>query len=359
MRIGLLAPPWLPVPPISYGGTELVIDGLARALVRAGHEVLLMTVGSSTCPVPRRSDRPEPVPQLGTTGPELAHVLWAYEVLRTEHVDVVHDHSVAGPVVAAGLPGSPPVVVTHHGRFDVNLRRVFGHVARSAAVVAISHSQRAEAPDVPVTAVIHHGVDLEEHSEGPGGEDLLFLGRMSPDKGLHRAIDVARRAGRRLVVVSKMWDPAEVAYFESTVRPLLGDDVVLMTGVGSAERVRLLRRSLALVNPIRWREPFGLVMAEALACGTPVLAFDEGAAPEIVEHGVTGFLCRDEAVMADAVGAVTHLSRASCRAAAVRRFGVDRMAQDYLALYSEVVARRSGSERSGGPAACQGLSVTT
>ena len=172
---------------------------------------------------------------------------------------------------------------------------------------------------------------------GPGGDDLAFVGRMSPSKGLPAAIRVARRCGRRLHVMSKMWHPEEVAFFEAEVRPLLDDDVVLHTAAGPAELVEVLRHAAALLNPIRWAEPFGLVMAEALACGTPVVTFPEGAAPEIVDHGLTGFLCRDEDDMVDAVGLLDAVDRAACRAAAEVRFSAQRMATDHVALYERVL----------------------
>jgi glycosyltransferase involved in cell wall biosynthesis len=192
---------------------------------------------------------------------------------------------------------------------------------------------------VPIAAVIHHGVDTDLYELGPGhGGFLLFLGRMNPDKGIHRAIRVAHRAGRRLVLVTKVRERAEREFYREVVQPMLGADDELIVEPELAVRLDLLRHADALLNPITWPEPFGLVMAESLACGTPVLAFPYGAAPEIVEHGRTGFLCADEDEMVAALSLVPTLERAQCRAAAEQRFSRQRMAADHERLYRALVA---------------------
>jgi glycosyltransferase involved in cell wall biosynthesis len=161
---------------------------------------------------------------------------------------------------------------------------------------------------------------------------------MNPDKGVHRAIEIARAAGKKLLIAAKMWEPAERRYFAEQVEPLLGDDAVYIGQVGGSDKVELLAGAEALVNPIRWPEPFGLVMIEALASGTPVLAFAEGAAPEIVEHERTGFLCADEADMTRRLADISALDRRWCRQAADDRFSTDRMVRDHIDLYHEVLA---------------------
>ena len=339
MRIGLIAPPWVPVPPPGYGGTELVIDTLARGLSDLGHDVELYTVGSSTCPVTRLSSfdaAPEP---MGTSVEEAAHVLGAYDALRG--VDVIHDHTVLGPLLAAGAASATaPVVATHHGVFTPECRRIFSAAAVNAAVVAISRSQAATAGPVPIAAVIHHGIDVDAQRMGAGeGGHVMFLGRMSPDKGVHRAVRVAHAAGRSIVVAAKMREEPERDYFHSMVRPLLGADDVLLIEPAPAERNELLATAVALIDPISWSEPFGLVMVEALAAGTPVLAFPNGAAPEIVDHGITGFLCADEADMIAALGRIDSIDRHACRRVAVDRFSMHRMALDHLGLYRRLAAR--------------------
>jgi len=339
LRIGLIAPPWVPVPPSVYGGTELVIDQLACGLTRAGCEVVLFATGDATCPVERHWLYPE---ALGTTtdlSAERPHVERAYQVLAG--VDLIHDHTLTGPMCADALKPGSPVVTTAHGPFTPELRALYATAAQRASIVAISDAQRRSAPEVPVAAVIHHGIDVSSFPLGEGdGGYLLFLGRMHPDKGVHRAIAVARATGRRLLVAAKMWEPAERRYFSECIEPLLGSDVVYVGEVGGQYKLDLLAGAEALVNPIRWPEPFGLVMIEALACGTPVLTFVEGAAPEIVEHGRTGFLCADEEDMAARVGLVASLDRATCRASVAARFSTERMVADHLALYRRVLRAR-------------------
>jgi glycosyltransferase involved in cell wall biosynthesis len=338
MRIGLIAPPWLPVPPPGYGGTEQVIDSLARGLQDLGHDVRLFTVGESTCPVPREHLYPAGLEPIGIGIPEAAHVLAAYEALAG--VDIIHDHTMLGPLLAGSRGMSrPPVVTTNHGLFTPETRRLFAGIARHASIVAISHSQARAAGSIPITAVIHHGVDLQIHQPGPGnGGYLLFVGRMSADKGVHHAVRIARRAGQRLVIAAKMREPAERAYFEQEVRPLLspGDDLPAEQPL--AARLELMRNAAALLNPITWPEPFGLVMIEALAAATPVLAFPNGAAPEIIDAGQTGYLSHDEEEMITAVGRVPQIHRDHCRAAAELRFPARRMALDHERLYQRLLA---------------------
>ncbi|HEY7431952.1 MAG TPA: glycosyltransferase family 4 protein [Streptosporangiaceae bacterium] len=350
MRIGMIAPPWIPVPPPGYGGTEEVIDNLARGLTALGHDVVLFTVGASTCPVPRQCLFRSPAEPMGDHFRESAHVLAAYEALAGE-VDIIHDHTDLGPVLA-GRRGiaRPPVVTTIHGQVTAQNRRRLAQAARQASIVAISHAHARTFGGIPVAAVIHHGIDLNVHKPGPGtGGYLLFTGRMSPDKGVHRAVRVARRAGWPLVIAARIGEPGERAYFEERVRPLLGPDDDLLAEQPLAARVDLMGHAAALVNPITWPEPFGLVMAEALATATPALAFPHGAAPEIIDHGRTGYLCRGEDEMTAAVASVHQISRRQCRAAAERRFSLARMAADYERLYRAILERpgRPALERAG------------
>lgn len=338
MRIGLIAPPWVRVPPLAYGGTELVVDTLARGLSRLGHEVALFTIGSSTCPVRTAYLYRDPPTPMGSSLYEAAHVLAASEMLADFGADVIHDHTVLGPLLPT-VDGCPRVL-THHGPFDDASQRVLAETAKRAAIVAISRSQAADAGTVPITAVIPHGLDLDAYPPGDGrGGHLLFLGRMCADKGADRAIRIARAAGRELVIITKIREREEQDYFDHAVAPLLGPDVEVAVEPDLGVKLAALRDAAALVNPICWPEPFGLVMAEALACATPVLAFASGAAPEIVEHGVTGFLGDSEAELARYVDQLPSIERAACRTAAERHFGMDRMAADYVAVYRAVASR--------------------
>ena len=338
MRIGMIAPPWILVPPVGYGGTEEVIDNLARGLTALGHDVLLFTVGESTCPVPRQYLFRSPAKPMGASAPETAHLLAAYEALAGD-VDIIHDHTDLGPVLA-GRRGIawPPVVTTIHGQVTAQNRRRLAEVARHASIVAISRAHARSFGGIPVAAVIHHGIDLDVHKPGPGtGGYLLFVGRMSADKGAHHAVRVARRAGWPLVIAARIGEPAERAYFEKQVRPLLGPDDDMLAEQPLAARVDLMGHAATLLNPITWPEPFGLVMAEALATATPVLAFPDGAAPEIIDHGRTGYLCGGEDEMTAAVARVPQISRRHCRTAAERRFSLARMAADYERLYRAIL----------------------
>ena len=340
LRVGIIAPPWVPVPPPSYGGTELVLDVLARGLARAGHEVVLFTTGDATCDVPRQwlFERCDP-DRMGASVLELRHVAAAYHALR--HCDLVHDHTLAGLFVSELYPQTP-VVTTNHGPFNEDLVDIYRQIVGRIPIIGISRHQASTAPpEVPVAAVIHHGLDLDRYPYGPdGGDYLLALGRMNHDKGIDRAIDIARRAGMPLLIAAKMREPAEQRYFAEVIEPHLDDRIRYVGEVGHADKIRLLQGARALLNPIRWPEPFGLVMIEALACGTPVVTTNHGAAPEIVTHGETGLLSDDDAELVGAVLAVGELSRAACRARAEREFSAERMVTDHVAFFQMVVATR-------------------
>lgn len=342
MRIGVIAPPWIPVPPPAYGGTESVIANLVRGLSERGHEVTLFTVGESTSGVHQEFLFNRPMAPIGQSVPEAAHVLAAYQALG--EVDIIHDHTFLGPLLAPLSPNGPPVVTTNHGPFTPLTRELFRAVAGRASIVAISADQASRAGDIPIAAVIHHGIDLDSYRFGAGGGDhLLFIGRMSPDKGVASAVRIAHAAGRPLRIVSKMREREERDYFAAEVLPLLSRESDEVAELGLEERIDLLGSAIGLVNPIAWAEPFGLVMAESLAAGTPVITRPEGAAPEIVTHGRTGFLC---ALEEDAVAAVDRLGgidRRACRADAERRFSLGRMAADHERLYERILSSRRSS----------------
>jgi glycosyltransferase involved in cell wall biosynthesis len=268
---------------------------------------------------------------------ELRHAVNAYEALVDWGADVVHDHTLMGPHIAPNY--GVPVVTTNHGPFVSDLGDCYMALGRSASIIAISEHHASTAGAIRVTKVIHHGVDVERFPVGDGaGGYALFLGRMSPDKGAHVAARIAREAGMPLRIAAKMREPAERAYFDAQVAPLLGGDVEYVGEVGGREKLELLADATCLLNPLAWPEPFGMVMIEALACGTPVVATPCGSVPEIVCEGITGFVRASEADLVAALGRVDELDRAWCRKDAETRFSTQRMVADHVALYRQAVA---------------------
>ncbi len=339
MRVALIAPPWNPIPPSKYGGSESMVDGLARALKRAGEDVHLFALVGSTCDVPTTIIPYGSQPwAFSPVCHELGYVVTAYSQL--EGFDVVHDNTTFGPLYAQGVK-DVPVVTTNHGPFEGDLNTLYNTAAPWCPVVAISHSQ-ARTAQVPYE-MVHHGVDADYFTYGEGGGDdngeyYLFLGRMSATKGPHLAAQAARDAGKRLVIAAKMQEEAEFDFFKKNVEPLLGDGVEFIGEVGGSDKRRLLQDAVALVNPITWPEPFGLVMTEALACGTPVITTNRGAAPEIVEHGVTGIVCDSDDDIASAFDKVRDLDRKAARRSVEDYFNIDRMAADYVKVYEKAIA---------------------
>jgi glycosyltransferase involved in cell wall biosynthesis len=337
MRIAVIGSPWVPTPPPAYGGTEAVVHGLILGLLRAGHDVLYAGHPDSTVPCQRVSPvARDDIGPIGHGTSELAHVIGAYQAAERWGADVVHDHTLTGPVMATGT-SDLPVVVTNHGAFERLTLPIFRCMSR-ALIVAISHSQASTADDVPVAAVVHHGLDVASWPFGRGeGGYALFLGRMHPDKGPHRAIRLAREAGIPIVLAAKMREAAELDFFEQEVRPLLGADATWVGEADATTKRKLLAGASVLLNPISWMEPFGMVMIEALACGTPVVTAPAGAAPEIVDDGETGFLCLEDEEYVEALQAAPGLRREACRAAVCERFTTDLMVRNYLAVYGDAV----------------------
>ena len=345
MRIAQVAPLSESVPPKQYGGTERVVAYLADELVRQGHDVTLFASGDSRTrarlvPVCARAQRLR-----GNCTDMLAeHVLMLERVAQREReFDVIHFH-----VSQFHLPLARRLqtahVTTMHGRLDlpelVPLYREFADVP----VVSISDAQRRPLPRARWIGTVHHGLprDLLRFDPGPG-EYFAFLGRVSPEKRLDRAIAIATACGCRLRVAAKV-DPADRKYFETEIRPLLDNPLVEFIGeIGEEEKSGFLGRAKALLFPIDWPEPFGLVMIEALACGVPVVAIRGGSVPEIVDDGVTGFVVSSVEEASEAARQVERLDRRACRAAFERRFTVGRMASEYVALY-EMAIERSTSD---------------
>jgi glycosyltransferase involved in cell wall biosynthesis len=343
MRILQIAPPWFPVPPTGYGGIEWIVSSLADGLTALGHDVTLVANGDSETSAELVSVFDGSTPQrLGDMWMEAAHAVAAY--LRADDVDVIHDHTgVIGPAIAAAGNLRVPVVNTLHGPWTQDNVVLYRAIGRNVALTAISHDQASRAPDgVRVAAVVHNGIELDAYAVGRQREDfLLFVGRASHEKGPEVAIEVARRAGLPLVMAMKVNEPAEHRYLEQVVRPAMhGADVDLRTDVEHDEKSDLMMRARAVVVPIGWDEPFGLVMAEAAASGAPVVAFRRGSAPELVLDGISGRLVPpgDIDAMVRAVKDIASIDPLDCRAWAEGRFSARRMVRRYLRVYAELAA---------------------
>ncbi|HSK16137.1 MAG TPA: glycosyltransferase family 4 protein [Gaiellaceae bacterium] len=341
MRIAVLSPVWFPVPPSGYGGIEWIVSLLAEGLVQAGHEVTLFASGDSFTSAELSAVFAEaPSEQIGKTGPELRHALACYE--RAEEFDIVNDHS--GPLGAAlGAAVATPVVHTVHGPLtgaDGELYASLARVAPGVGLISLSLNQRKPRPDLPWVANCPNALDLDAYPVHPErGEYLLFLGRMSPEKGCHRAIEVAREAGVPLRIAGKMREPAEWEYFEAQVAPHLGDGVEYLGETSHGKKVALLQKARATLFPIEWEEPFGLVMIESMACGTPVIATRWGAVSEVIEHGRSGIVVDNYREMVAALGDADRIEPAECRRSVEERFSSARMVRDYEAAYALALER--------------------
>lgn len=345
MRIAIVAPLYESVPPKLYGGTERIVSYLTEALVDLGHDVTLFASGDSrtrarlvpACPRALRLDE-------GCVD-QLAHhfVLLDQVFERAPAFDIIHFHVDYLHYVTSRCHRVPRLT-TLHGRLDIPDLQPLYKRFRDEPVVSISDAQRAPLPFARWEGTVYHGLPPDLLQFQPdGGEALVFLGRLSPEKNAEAAIEIARRCQRPLIIAAKV-DTQDRDYFEGVIRPLLSTPGVEFVGeVDEAGKNRLLGRAHALLFPIDWPEPFGLVMIEAMACGTPVIALRRGSVPEVLTDGETGFICDDVDAAVEAVARVPALSRARCREVFERRFRAERMAMDYLRLYERLI--RPGPDR--------------
>ncbi len=340
LHVAMVAPPWFTVPPDSYGGIEEVVAELTRALIARGHQVTPIGAGDDgTAATFLRTYDVPPSERLGESLPELHHAAAAAELLADLDVDVVHDHTLAGPLTAAGR--SAPTVATMHGPMDGELGDYYRHLGKTVSLVAISDAQRALAPDLNWVATVYNGVDVAGFPFREAKEDwVLFVGRFNPEKAPHLAVDAARAAGRRIVLAGKVNEPAEVEYFEAAIRPRLGADVSYVGEVDATAKRELYAKAACLLFPVQWPEPFGMVMIEAMACGTPVVALDGGAVPEVVVDGVTGVVCATAEELPAAIAKADRLRPAACRAHVAGQFDVSVMAEGYEQVYRRLQGYR-------------------
>lgn len=344
MRIAQLAPPWIAVPPSGYGGTEWVVEQLCDGLPPRGHEVVLYATGDSHTAAELRALFPRQMPELmQKTSIDLCHVTHALDdIVADGGFDVVHDHS--GFLVPAfgRYLDLPPILHTVHCSFNDETAPFYARFAGAVAYNAISEYQRSQGPaGMAWAGVVYNAIAVEEWPFVPEKDDyLLAFGRVCEAKGFHLAIEAARRTGRRLIMAGVVQEQY-ADYFHERVEPHVDGEQILFEGEVSLARKReLFARAHAFVFPIVWPEPFGLVMIEALATGTPVVALRHGSVPEVVAEGRTGFVRDDLDGLVSALGRVDEIDPAECRAEVERRFSVERMVGDYEAIYRRLVERR-------------------
>jgi len=342
MRVALVAPPWFEVPPPGYGGIESLVANLVQGLMARQHDVVLLGSGQdrtgakflSTYTVP-------PSARLGEAVPEVLHAATAQRLLDEVDVDIVHDHSLAGPLTARAR--KVPTVMTAHGPVDGEFGDYYQQLGDSVHLVASSEGQRRRAPHLNWVGQVHAAVDVHTFPFRDNKEEfVLFLGRFDPRKGAHVAIDVARTARRPILLAGKVNEAFERDYFDREIKPRLGPDAEYVGVVDAQTKRKLLSAARCLIFPILWEEPFGIVMVEALACGTPVVATRRGAVAEVIQNGLTGEIRDRPEDLAAAVDIIHNISSAACRAEALARFDISRMAARYEQLYERICGLRTG-----------------
>lgn len=345
LRIALVAPPWYPVPPRGYGGTELVVHLLFTELRRMGHDVVVFGAEGSGPGVVALGDA-RWVRDLGGAHewPRLdTYLARVYKRLAGERFDVIHEHSsLVGALLALHSGVAPVVVHTIHGELLEPYCVFYREIEDQVRLCAISASQAATAPAVKVRAIVPNAVEIPTVPPAHNRERYLIeVARITPDKGQHLAIQVARRAGRKLILAGKVERTgAGESYFEDEIEPYLGRAVEYYPNVAGAEKARLISRAAAGIFPLQWPEPFGLAMAECMVVGTPILALRTGSAPELIEDGVTGFLADDVEGLVQAATRLDQIDPIRCAEVSRTRFSPRLMAERYLQVYTAAAGRR-------------------
>jgi glycosyltransferase involved in cell wall biosynthesis len=345
MRIAQVSPLMEAVPPKFYGGTERIVAYLTDALVAMGHEVTLFASGDSSTTARLEPAWPRALRLDPTTRDPIAPLIVMLERVaqRAEEFDVIHLHCDYLGYPALRRAGVP-FCVTLHGRLDLPELRPLYATFFDVPVVSISDAQRTPLPEAHYIATVPHGLPEQLLVPGSGeGGYLAFLGRISPEKAPDRAIRIAAQAGMKLKIAAKV-DAVDRVYFEQEIEPLLAQPHVEFIGeIAEQQKAEFLGNATGLLFPIAWREPFGLAMIEAMACGTPVIAMRNGSVPEVVDEGVTGFIVATEEAAAAAAGRLHELDRMRIRGIFEERFTARRMAQNYVSLYGRLIAEARGS----------------
>ncbi|BBX72161.1 glycosyltransferase family 4 protein [Mycobacterium shinjukuense] len=349
IRIVLVAPPYFDIPPNGYGGVEAVVADLADTLVDRGHQVTVLGAGESATAARFIPLWDRAIPhRLGEPYPEIMHALKVrsaiVRIAAVDGVDVVHDHTFAGPMNAPAYRAlGVPTVVTVHGPIDDDLYPYYRELSDGVGLVAISDRQQELAPDLNWIGRVHNALRLDDWPlQTEKHEYALFLGRFAPYKGAHLALQAAHRAGIPLVLAGKCNEPAEKAYFEDRVRPLLTANDHVFGEADAVSKRKLLAGARCLLFPVQWEEPFGIVMIEAMACGTPVVALRGGAVPEVIVHGVSGLVCDRVDELPAAIERARTLDPHACRRHVATNFEVAQFGSAYEQIYRKVLHQPSG-----------------
>lgn len=340
MRIAQIAPIIERVPPKRYGGTERVVYALTEELVKRGHEVTLFASGDSITSAKLRSVYPKSLREAklkdiyGTNIWNMMNIGLAYQ--EQEQFDIIHDHNSYISVSTANMARTP-VLMTMHGPFTPDVRKIF-QLLRNPYLATISKAQSYPAPGLNYAGSVYNGLDMAHYPFSDMHENyLLFVGRISIEKGVHLAIETAQQLNLPLIIAAKLED-VDKPYFYQYVEPRLSEQIKWIGEVDEQQRNELMSHALCFLHPVTWREPFGLTLIEAMACGCPVVAINKGAIPEIIENGKTGFVVDDIEAMLDAVSNIDTINRNYCREYALKNFSAKKMADGYEELYKKIVS---------------------
>lgn len=340
MRIAQIAPLWIPIPPLTYGGTEFIVSLITEELVKRGHQVTLFATGDSKTKARLVPVWPKSLWRAKLNVPHAVFSLLYHEILsRQDEFDIIHDHCEFYTAPFSKFLTPPVISTVHHPMYEemIILFKKFSNIN----YIAISKNQRKTAPGVNFVKTIYNGIPLERYLFQENPKDyLLWISKITPQKGLAEAIEVAKRTGEKLIIAGII-PKEEQDYFEYRVQPMIDGKQIQFVGAANFEKkVELFRNAKALLYPIRRPEPFGLVVVESMACGTPVIAYKKGSMPEIIKDGKTGFLVDSQTEMIDALKKINQIDRRTCRRYVARKFGIQKMVNKYEALYNTILKEK-------------------